>query len=101
MLVFVYILAFLPPLIFVLLISSTLVFPLPYHMVEMKNATSLINAHLPPQIRVVAAKRVTRSFDCRHACGARMYEYLMPTYALAPYHLTTKDFRVPGWFICA
>ena len=67
-------------------------------MVEMKDAAALINAHLPAQIRVVVAKRVTKSFDSRHACNARMYEYLLPTYALAPYHLTTPNYRVSGEF---
>lgn len=65
-------------------------------MVDLKDPVTLINAHLPPQIRVMAVKRVTKSFDSRHMCNARMYEYLLPTYTFAPYHLTKPEFRIPG-----
>ena len=69
-------------------------------MVELEDPVALINAHLPPHIRVMCVKRVTKSFDSRHACVARMYEYLMPTYAFAPYHQTTPDYRMPGNCAC-
>ena len=65
-------------------------------MVDLEDPVMLINTHLPPQIRVMAVRRVTKSFDSRYACGGRMYEYLMPTYAFAPYHLSTPDYRMPG-----
>lgn len=66
-------------------------------MVDLADPVTLINTHLPPQIRVMAVKRVTKSFDSRHACTGRMYEYVVPTYAFAPsYHLTTADYRMPG-----
>lgn len=78
------------------LVLCIFLYLLTQHMAEKKDTPALINAHLPPQIRVVVAKRVTKSFDSRHACTARMYEYLLPTYALAPYHQTTRDFHVSG-----
>ncbi len=65
-------------------------------MVELADPVTQINAHLPAVIQVMAVKRVTRSFDSRHACIARMYEYLMPTYAFASYHQTTPTYRIPG-----
>ena len=65
-------------------------------MVKPDDPVALINAHLPPEIRVMAVKRVTKSFDSRYACGARMYEYVLPTYAFAPFHLSTADYRIPG-----
>ncbi len=65
-------------------------------MAELPDARGLINAHLPAQIRVMAVKRVTKSFDSHHGCTGRMYEYILPTYALAPYHLTRHDYRIPG-----
>ena len=68
-------------------------------MAELDDARSQINAHLPPHIRVFAVKRVTKSFDARHACSGRMYEYLLPTYTLDPYHLTRRDYRVPGEYV--
>ncbi|KAG8185810.1 hypothetical protein JTE90_002035 [Oedothorax gibbosus] len=40
-----------------------------------------INKHLPPEVRVVAVKRVTQSFDAKIACDARTYSYMLPTFA--------------------
>lgn len=68
-------------------------------MVCMKSLVPLINTHLPAQIRVFALMQVTRSFDSRHNCSGRSYEYLLPTYAFAPYRLTTLDFRIDGEFV--
>ena len=65
-------------------------------MVDLEDPAALINTHLPPHIRVMSVKRVTKGFNCRHACVARTYEYLMPTYALAPDLQTTTDYRLPG-----
>ena len=42
----------------------------------------LINSHLVPQIRLVAAKRTTRYFDSKNFCDYRTYAYMMPSYAL-------------------
>ena len=67
-----------------------------FYIVAMEDSVALINAHLPPQIRVMAVKRVKRGFSARHYCGARTYEYLLPTYAFAPSHQTTPDYRIPG-----
>lgn len=54
------------------------------------------NAFLPDQIRVMGLKRVTRGFNSKGMCGARTYEYLLPTYAFAPFRLTTLDYRIDG-----
>lgn len=43
-----------------------------------------INSFLPDQIRVWGIERVNKSFDCRKMCSSRVYEYLLPTYALLP-----------------
>ena len=69
-------------------------------MVDLEDPVTLINAHLPPQIKVMAVKKVTKSFDSRYACGGRMYEYVMPTYTFAPYHSSTADYRMPGQVMC-
>lgn len=53
-----------------------------------------INDHLPAQIRVFGMMRATKSFDCRHNCSGRSYEYLLPTYAFASFPLTTLDYRI-------
>lgn len=65
-------------------------------MVCEKGLVPVINTHLPPQIRVFELMKVTKSFDSRHNCGGRSYEYVLPTYAFAPYRLTTLDFRIDG-----
>ena len=54
------------------------------------------NAVLPQQIGVMTMKRVTRGFSSKDACNARTYEYLMPTYAFAPFRLSTLDYRIDG-----
>ncbi|XP_042898423.1 pseudouridylate synthase 1 homolog isoform X2 [Parasteatoda tepidariorum] len=43
-----------------------------------------INQYLPPEVRVVAYKRVTQAFDAKIACDARTYSYMLPTFAFAP-----------------
>jgi len=47
-----------------------------------------INEHLPPEIRVFQATRVTKSFESRSTCCARSYELLVPVAALG---LTSGD----------
>ncbi|GIY60961.1 tRNA pseudouridine synthase A, partial [Caerostris darwini] len=42
-----------------------------------------VNQHLPPEIRVVAVKRVIQRFDAKIACDARTYSYMIPTFAFA------------------
>ena len=68
-------------------------------MVDLTNPVALINSHLPPHIRVMSVKRVTKGFNCHCACVARTYEYLMPTYAFAPGHQTNSDYRLPGTYV--
>uniref|UniRef100_A0A1B6CAY7 Pseudouridylate synthase 1 homolog n=2 Tax=Clastoptera arizonana TaxID=38151 RepID=A0A1B6CAY7_9HEMI len=41
-----------------------------------------INMNLPPQIRAIAIRRVTKGFNCKSACDARTYSYMLPTFAL-------------------
>ncbi|XP_071447952.1 pseudouridylate synthase 1 homolog isoform X2 [Hetaerina americana] len=43
-----------------------------------------INEYLPPQIRVIGMKRVTKGFNSKSACDARTYSYMLPTFALEP-----------------
>lgn len=54
------------------------------------------NAFLSDQIHVMGLKRVTRGFNSKAMCSARTYEYLLPTYAFAPFRLTTLDYRIDG-----
>ncbi|XP_074601721.1 pseudouridine synthase 1 [Brevipalpus obovatus] len=54
----------------------------------------LINSHLVPQIRLIAAKRATRYFDSKNFCDYRTYAYMMPSYALCRIDETVNlDFR--------
>lgn len=55
-----------------------------------------INAHLPPQIRVFAAKRVTKGFNSKSQCDARTYAYMLPTVAFTRYaeNHTQEEFRL-------
>ena len=43
-----------------------------------------INSKLPPCIRVQAIRKVTKNFNCKSACDARTYLYMLPTFAFAP-----------------
>ncbi|CAM9246586.1 unnamed protein product [Ascophyllum nodosum] len=49
-----------------------------------KETIEAINRHLPEDIRVVDIKRAPKSFDARTRCSGRRYEYIMPTFVLAP-----------------
>jgi tRNA pseudouridine38-40 synthase len=42
-----------------------------------------VNRHLPDEMTVFSAHRVTKSFDARWRCERRFYEYLMPTFMFA------------------
>lgn len=44
----------------------------------------LLNATLPSDIRIFGIKRTANSFHSKERCDSRFYEYLLPTYALAP-----------------
>ncbi len=41
-----------------------------------------INAHLPAQVRVLAAQRVQQKFNARQCCRSRAYSYFLPASAL-------------------
>lgn len=57
-----------------------------------------LNALLPRDIRIFAIRRTANSFHAKERCDSRFYEYLLPTYALAPadpkpyLHPTPKPF---------
>eukprot|EP00892_Ulva_mutabilis_P003403 jgi/Ulvmu1/1434/UM011_0164.1 len=46
--------------------------------------TERLNAHLPPQIRVLGITRVKKNFNARHSCDSRRYEYYLPQWAFDP-----------------
>ena len=50
-----------------------------------------INAEMPPEIRLLAARRTIPSFDSRNFVDFRTYSYTFPTYAISPpkTHLST------------
>jgi len=55
-----------------------------------------INEHLPPAIRVMGLKRVTKNFDSKGNCDARTYMYMSPTFAFAPYDaIVSEKYRMP------
>lgn len=43
-----------------------------------------VNTHLPPDIRVFDAVKVTKAFNCKQSCDRRQYAYLLPSILLAP-----------------
>lgn len=43
-----------------------------------------LNKLLPKDIRIFGIKRAVGSFQAKERCDSRVYEYLLPTYALAP-----------------
>eukprot|EP00904_Undaria_pinnatifida_P010899 jgi/Undpi1/693/HiC_scaffold_10.g04157.m1 len=49
-----------------------------------KETVDAINGYLPEDIRAVDIKRAPKSFDARMRCSGRRYEYIMPTFVLAP-----------------
>ncbi|CAM9185015.1 unnamed protein product [Laminaria digitata] len=49
-----------------------------------KETIEVINGFLPEDIRAVDIKRAPKSFDARTRCSGRRYEYIMPTFLLAP-----------------
>ncbi|KAI6659333.1 tRNA pseudouridine synthase A, mitochondrial-like [Oopsacas minuta] len=54
-----------------------------------------INSFLPPQIRVFRILRVTQSFNGKHFCSSRFYNYICPTFAFAPtYEQTYEGYRI-------
>lgn len=54
-----------------------------------------LNNNLPDDIRLMACRRVTQSFDAKNYCDGRTYSYLMPSFALCPLtEIATKSYRV-------
>lgn len=54
-----------------------------------------INSFLPPQIRIFRILRVTQSFNGKHFCSSRFYNYVSPTFAFAPtYEQTYEGYRI-------
>jgi len=43
-----------------------------------------VNNLLPPEIRLMGLKKVTKGFDCKGNCDARTYLYMIPTFAFTP-----------------
>ena len=55
-----------------------------YNESNVHETIAKINSHLPAgTVMVNDIKRVTKNFNCKNACDARTYKYLMPTYAMA------------------
>ena len=55
-----------------------------YNESNVQETIAKINSHLPAgTVMVNDIKRVTKNFNCKNACDARTYKYLMPTYAMA------------------
>ncbi|KAL6939406.1 hypothetical protein ACO0RG_003243 [Hanseniaspora osmophila] len=51
-------------------------------IIEDPDIKDKINACLPEGVRVWNIQRVCNGFDSKNACSSRIYEYLLPTYAL-------------------
>ena len=56
-----------------------------------KAYVDVINAKLPPTIRVMDIVRTTRNFNAKNCCEARTYSYLTPTFAFAPIDRVVDD----------
>ncbi|CAD5116613.1 DgyrCDS5486 [Dimorphilus gyrociliatus] len=51
---------------------------------DVDNPVEKLNSSLPPEIRVLAMRRVTKGFNCKNNCDSRTYTYLIPTHAFSP-----------------
>ena len=61
----------------------------------LKDYLESINSFLPPQIRIFRILRVTQSFNGKHFCSSRFYNYICPTFAFAPtYEQTYEGYRI-------
>ena len=56
-----------------------------------------INDHLPNDIRVFDAVRVTKSFNCKQSCDRRRYAYLLPACLLASDNEIDAAFAAVGY----
>ncbi|XP_053575865.1 pseudouridylate synthase 1 homolog [Bombina bombina] len=61
------------------------------------NPVEKINSSLPPEIRIIDIKRVTKGFSSKNMCDGRSYSYMVPTFALSKYAPSIPDsrFRLP------
>jgi len=57
---------------------------------------SLINQHLPSDIRAFDVVRVTRQFNSKNFCSGRRYGYLLPTWVLASRATTRPVAKFPS-----
>lgn len=56
----------------------------------------LINKNLPSQIRIMGLKRATKNFNAKLTCDARIYSYILPTYAFSnSKEETVENYRIP------
>lgn len=59
-------------------------------IVEDPEIVAKVNEKLPAQIRVWGFQRTTKGFNCRKQCSLRVYEYLLPTFALIGPNATSE-----------
>ncbi|KAM5170493.1 pseudouridylate synthase 1 homolog [Mantella aurantiaca] len=60
------------------------------------NPVEKINSYLPPEIRVLGVKRVTKGFNSKNKCDGRTYSYTLPTFALSSGGVSPdSSFRLP------
>ncbi|KAM4677285.1 pseudouridylate synthase 1 homolog [Discoglossus pictus] len=61
------------------------------------NPVEQINSFLPPEIRLIDMKRVTKRFNSKNLCDGRTYSYMVPTFALSKCASSIPDpsFRLP------
>lgn len=61
------------------------------NLMENENLREELNASLPETVRVLDIIRVTRKFSSKGACSHRVYDYLLPTFALSPRSLSLDE----------
>ncbi|KAK4324912.1 hypothetical protein Pmani_004473 [Petrolisthes manimaculis] len=62
---------------------------------DIPNMVEAINKHLCSQIRVMAVRRTTKTFNCKSWCDSRTYSYMCPTFAFAPSEeMTNEKYRI-------
>jgi len=58
---------------------------------EFDNITEIINAKLPPQIRIIDVFRTTKSFHAKGMCKYRTYRYITPSFAFSPKEIKENE----------
>ncbi|XP_045584791.1 pseudouridylate synthase 1 homolog isoform X1 [Procambarus clarkii] len=62
---------------------------------DVPDMVGAINEHLCSQIRVMAIRRTTKSFNCKSWCDSRTYSYMCPSFAFAPLtEIMNEDYRI-------